>query len=859
MNDIRILSLEAYEIYSNDIKDINKKYKSILTNSLDLIYLKKSYKKDFIVETRNEFDYTKDIINVSFSRTGATKLSTKELRKEIYKGFTLQFEDSKIEYVRYKRSSGLSREGKCLFIKKSLYDSMNKWTLCGLDENSDLIKNDLVSFEAYKALSLSGIIATIEINPKNILLIDDFEYEFKDLCINVKKQNNDVIAEEEKTSIKNNIWDGEGLLDESLFQGHYKHQGMLYLRNRFFKSCVFNTKLQEFFKANNIKDINQLNGRTLATKVEDIKMVITTSSLKYLKFSSFEEWVKNVDSTFGIIKFDKPTHYFNGNMVSTNYQLINTLNFKEEDIKDLIADEEDYLTKLKNDPDIVRFHLESNVNHNKKMSESNVSLLAIKSILTSVFFKINKDFINTKLYSDYVADLVESYLSKMKKGNLLVNGTYAYLFGNGYELLLETIKKFDRNNPESLIKPGEVMTTFFKNGEELTCERNPHITMGNILIGNNKHYEEYKKWFNLTRQIICINAIDENIQQRLNGCDYDSDSVLVTNNKYINEKARLHYVKFKVPTCGLEVTKIEESDLSVIDYNIQNNKIGDIVNLSQWLNSILWEKINNNEDYTVIYKEIAKLAVLSGAEIDKAKRDYGINVSSIINEIKARIPAEYKQRPMILLNEDKPENYRYYNTSIDNLSKALNGISIKKTSRGSNKIDLLDLICETEKASKQHYDNKNAVIEILKNTQNEINKLNKIMKINDLDDSNTKLVKDDISRIYAKAEKEIGGKLQSPQTIKLILKELSSKKNYALYWYLLYFLKQKEEENFNACFKNSETKYEALSKLVESKNGDINIFGKRYIKKQPTAVIIEDPNGDQFLFGKRIRVEYKLD
>ena len=42
------------------------------------------YKKDFIVETRNEFDYTKDIINVSFSRTGATKLSTKELRKEIY-------------------------------------------------------------------------------------------------------------------------------------------------------------------------------------------------------------------------------------------------------------------------------------------------------------------------------------------------------------------------------------------------------------------------------------------------------------------------------------------------------------------------------------------------------------------------------------------------------------------------------------------------------------------------------------------------------------------------------------------------------------------------------------------------------
>ena len=72
------------------------------------------------------------------------------------------------------------------------------------------------------------------------------------------------------------IWDGESLLDVSEFENAgYGDKGMMLLRNRFFKTCAFNTNLQKWFEDNNIKEIRQLAGYTTARKVEDIKLVIT--------------------------------------------------------------------------------------------------------------------------------------------------------------------------------------------------------------------------------------------------------------------------------------------------------------------------------------------------------------------------------------------------------------------------------------------------------------------------------------------------------------------------------------------------------------------------------------------------------
>ena len=48
-----------------------------------------------------------------------------EIRKYLYE---YGFKCDGIEYVRYKRSGGSSRVGKCLFINKALADEMNRWS-----------------------------------------------------------------------------------------------------------------------------------------------------------------------------------------------------------------------------------------------------------------------------------------------------------------------------------------------------------------------------------------------------------------------------------------------------------------------------------------------------------------------------------------------------------------------------------------------------------------------------------------------------------------------------------------------------------------------------------------------------------
>ena len=144
------------------------------------------------------------------------------------------------------------------------------------------------------------------------------------------------------------------------------------------------------------------------------------------------------------------------------------------------------------------------------------------------------------------------------------------------------------------LEDGQVCTTGFAHGEMVLCARSPHITMGNLYLARNTHSYDLLRYFNLTPNIICVNAIDSNIQQRLNGCDYDSDSMLVTNDEWIIAGVTGCYNILKVTVC--KAAPIGKTDyentprsLAALDQTIAKNKIGEIVNLSQFLNCLLWD------------------------------------------------------------------------------------------------------------------------------------------------------------------------------------------------------------------------------------------------------------------------------
>ncbi|KAI4445084.1 hypothetical protein C823_007588 [Eubacterium plexicaudatum ASF492] len=142
-------------------------------------------------------EYDKDNMTYMYKLTGTIKTvkSAKELRKWCYKnGFIC----NGISYCRFKRSSGSSRVGKCLFIDKRLYPNMHKSEQCGLDvQQGDAL--DIAAFEAYISLPTSSIIDTINIKPENFLVVDDYESIFEEEAVCTDLGNDGWLVTEEKT------------------------------------------------------------------------------------------------------------------------------------------------------------------------------------------------------------------------------------------------------------------------------------------------------------------------------------------------------------------------------------------------------------------------------------------------------------------------------------------------------------------------------------------------------------------------------------------------------------------------------------------------------------------------------------
>ena len=208
-------------------------------------------------------------------------------------------------------------------------------------------------------------------------------------------------------------------------------------------------------------------------------------------------------------------------------------------------------------------------------------------------------------------------------------------------LVLPQVESYEPTESFSL-EDGQVCTTGFAHGEMVLCARSPHITMGNLYLARNTHSYDLLRYFNLTPNIICVNAIESNIQQRLNGCDYDSDSMLVTNDEWIIAGVTGCYNILKVPVCKAEPigkTDYENTprSLAALDQTIAKNKIGEIVNLSQFLNCLLWDGLfteQGDHHPMDIYHDICILAVLSGMEIDKAKRLYSADSTKVLSRLR---------------------------------------------------------------------------------------------------------------------------------------------------------------------------------------------------------------------------------
>lgn len=889
----RIISIEASNIIeaneangeevgvsfdTRNKKEYYKKFNNVLDFSLDSAKLKERYekklRKKFAFYDDRAVAYTDAVVNVNFdykySDHDKKEISTQQMRKMLYeRGFVLNGN----RYVRYKRSAGSSRQGKCLFIRQELIADMEKWGECGLDKNM----GDIASWEAYKALSLSSIKDTIDIPINGILFVEDYSDEFEEEVVAVRQEGEKVFSSVGKETIVNNIWDGESLLDESIFNDKFPDKHMVLLRNKFFKSCAFKTKIQKWFKDNDITTIKQLTdvgGVTLAKDISEIVMITTPSSLKYLKFSpdklgkkvisadklskkAISAWAKHVDNTFGAVKFDKRTRFFNGRIVRTSYQFLNTIGINEEEAGYIIEDSVQLLTDMRDDPAIMRHYFSELANREKDEThpeDDQEELLELAGDATEepeeeiedgisgragLLFPLidyNKDFRKTTIYYAFRDAVTQEIKKDLKKGHLLVDGTYATLFGNGPELLMHAIGKFNRE--DRVLGPGEIRCTGFRDDMELVCARSPHITMGNLYLVKNKTKNDMWQYFELGKNIVCVNAIGENIQQRLNGCDYDSDTMLITSNTTLIEVAKKYYDFFKVPVCRIKEGDKDNKELYEADALASNNKIGEIVNLSQRLNSILWHKLNTHgkvDEILNIYYDICILAVLSGIEIDKAKRNYTVSCASVISKIRKKYEEVLKPKPAFFYEIDKEkankthakledEDYKECKTPMDFIYTKIKESTDYRRGKGKKKelVLLENLFKEKLRPENNDYKIKDAVLKMLEEYKKQVAFLRGQMKSKDSEEA--EVIREEIAFLKQEKEREVVAKIRNLNVFRLVLSSLEKKKEVDWIFYSILLC---HNDYFKQLIKEGNGRLEAV---YEDPTGTITLCGYNYSK-----------------------------
>lgn len=790
----RIISIEAADIYRHEQENgvsvgykmpegksdaYFRLFKIYLDNSLDSVELEKAYKrvcrKKFSFQDKSENEYTLAVINLKFNYTYKPEegkpVKIKELREHYYEnGFILDG----VHYVRYKRSAGSSREGKCLFIDERLYKAMSKWSECGLKP-----KTDLASWESYKALSLSSIKGTVEIPLDGILFVPDYKSTFTEEVISVELQDGNLTAEQKQTQITNDIWDGESLLDESVFMNGYADKHMLLLRNKFFKSCAFRTKLQKWIEDKNItlEDLRNRGFITLATDVSQIVMVTTLNSLKYLKFAggltekNIRKWVDNVSTTFGVVKWDKGTRFFHGDMVQSSYQLLNTLGLDKTQVEELLKPSFDYISLIRSNTDFMRYHFSDAYVRESDGEEKKVpdGLAERADVIFRLLFSCSF-FDCTALYANFRNDIVSGLKSNLRRGHILLDGTNATLFGNGPELL----KYIAGEDITSELKKGQIYSKRFTNGAKLLCARSPHITMGNLYCVENNLDGGIWDYFDLGNNIVCVNAIRENVQQRLNGCDYDSDTMLVTDDKLLVETAEKYKDFFKVPVCEIETAGKTDQTLAELDHDTSENKIGEIVNLSQKLNSIIWNEIHHGapvEKILEIYNDVCKLAVLSGLEIDKAKRAYdNVNVGKELSALRKK----YNRPAPIFFKEidekQKESEYAFYDTAMDYIYQAVRAFNFQK---GKNKkVRYMPISWmvggKTTSDNATDYRHRDKIIEICEEYRTIINRL--YMELRSADEQEREVIYDRIADEKVERDKKVSKWLTSENVLIFVIR-----------------------------------------------------------------------------------------
>ena len=546
----------------------------------EMTHLRQMLKNADDDESRQKIQYLID--KTTENKWKYCKKSKDEIREEFYvNGVPIEYKHTNRKTgevtsttIRYKmlyRNASKAKVGLCNFINEELYDEAYNWLTMGLGRRMPHENAKIVEISAYAPLTTSTIEDRMYMDIDDVLILEDQDSFFHTIAEIVRAEDYDsvervvddekteknrqnalkkgrldiygnpiyktaykkvpcvkkkCVVHREETDVKNTLWDGMALIESDAMPGWCN--GMVLLRNHFFKACAFRTYIQKFLRDYAEEHEIDYDSWELTDMfgvkhpAKNVKMITTNNAIKYLKFkdlmggtalSAYNYWcdkVREDGCMWGCVKTDHVSKLsYQGNVQQLSYQMINTLICGEKEIGELAKISIEYVELLKRDNDAFEKYLRKNataVNHYEMLAD---------------LYKWNPEFANSKMWKTDKSKIISQYVFRLRKGKIVVPGDNLTVAGNPFALLLHTVGEDWRDDPTLKKEDGtiQVYTPRFDDGEYLCGIRNPHNACNNIGYFHNVKHPLMEKYFSFSQNIMAVNCIETDIQARLNGED----------------------------------------------------------------------------------------------------------------------------------------------------------------------------------------------------------------------------------------------------------------------------------------------------------------------------------------------------
>ena len=417
------------------------------------------------------------------------------------------------KYVYLTSSAGQIRKKMGVFIKESRLKEIEMKLMCGLTREKINEKGGINTnkFLAYLALNNSATDVWENFDIDKAIIVEDWESVVNGVVDEINEYDYSIVRKEEDVIIPH--MDGCGIM---------LNEKTRMVRLPWIKGLLVQFPFDKFIKekCNGTAMVYDIYGNEHDILKENIQYIFTKSQFKLWKYySSFEEY-KNFFKKYKCEACYCNEEEDNIQSAKINYQMLQTLSdIKDEEIERITRKTIEEINKVGND------------------FQTTMRLLgATKNNLTPNYFQqalmIYPELFRDVYHKEILKQTKKSLIKQAKGGRLVIRGRYQFLSPDLYafcEWLFLNIQ-----NPEGLLKNGEVYTKLNKNGAELACLRSPHLYREWAIRKNNR-YNELDKWFGGTN---CIYTSCHDLITKIVQADCDGDKLLVIQDRTLTAVAK---------------------------------------------------------------------------------------------------------------------------------------------------------------------------------------------------------------------------------------------------------------------------------------------------------------------------------